>query len=128
MWSQRLLSDVSHTEAAKQLVSASRQWMLITQGSGVDPMDQPSYANQRQRIVSSTHPDKQFNDVRTCSGNRRPMPEKPRLFEVPANGRPATRYSQAEDRFRGAAHLPFTGSLATRLCCGQAENVAKPIP
>lgn len=57
--------DVSNTEAAKQLVSASRQLDAITRGAGVDPMDDAViYATQQQRIVNAANPDRQFKTVK----------------------------------------------------------------
>ena len=57
--------DVSNTDAAKELATASRQLDAINRGVGVDPTDEAIlYANQQQRIIHSVNPDKQFKDVK----------------------------------------------------------------
>jgi len=55
--------DVSQTDAAKTLVSASKQLDTVTQGSfaSMDPLE---YANTQQRIVQGARPQKQFHDVK----------------------------------------------------------------
>ena len=122
--------DVSSTEAAKQLVSASRQLDMIAQGSGVDPMDQAlHYANQRQRIVSSTHPDKQFNDIKDllqatvdrCLKSRGYL-----KFQLTDDQRRALRKLKIGSEARHIYLYRLASDPA--VLAGQAENVAKPIP
>ena len=103
---------------------------MIAQGSGVDPMDQAlHYANQRQRIVSSTHPDKQFNDIKDllqatvdrCLKSRGYL-----KFQLTDDQRRALRRLKIGSEARHIYLYRLASDPA--VLAGQAENVGKPIP